>query len=57
MRQATAWMIFSIAMLIYFLFFLIPLFGVIKGGFIVDGGFTLEYIKGVFSNPIYRERP
>ncbi len=55
MRQATAWLIFSIAMLIYFLFFVIPLFGVIKGGFIVDGGFTLEYIKGVFSNPIYRE--
>jgi iron(III) transport system permease protein len=55
MRQATAWLIFSIAMLIYFLFFLIPLGGVIKGGFIVDGGFTLEYITGVFSNPIYRE--
>jgi iron(III) transport system permease protein len=55
MRQATAWIIFSLAMLVYGLFFLIPLFGVIKGVFIVDGGFTLEYITGVFSNPIYRE--
>ena len=55
MRQTTACIIFSLAMLIYGLFFLIPLFGVIKGGFIVDGSFTLEYITGVFSNPIYRE--
>ena len=55
MRQTTAWIIFSLAMLVYGLFFLIPLFGVIKGGFIVDGNFTLDYIKGVFSNPIYRE--
>ena len=55
MRQSSAWLIFSLAMLIYLLFFLIPLGSVINGGFFVDGGFTLEYITGVFSNPIYRE--
>jgi iron(III) transport system permease protein len=55
MRQGTAWLIFSLAMLVYLLFFLIPLGSVIKGGFFADAGFTLEYIIGVFSNPIYRE--
>jgi iron(III) transport system permease protein len=55
MRQSSAWIVFSLAMLIYFLFFLIPLGSVISGGFIVDGSFTLEYIVGVFQNPIYRE--
>lgn len=55
MRQDSAWMIFSLAMLIYLFFFLIPLGSVIKGGFFDDGGFTLKYITGVFSNPIYRE--
>jgi iron(III) transport system permease protein len=55
MRQRSAWIIFSLAMGVYLLFFLIPLAGVIKGGFYVDGHFTLDYITGVFSNPIYRE--
>jgi iron(III) transport system permease protein len=55
MRQATAWVLFSLAILVYVLFFLIPLGVVIKGGFFVDGGFTLRYITGVFTNPIYRE--
>jgi iron(III) transport system permease protein len=55
MRQRSAWMIFNLAMLVYLFFFLIPLGSVIKGGFFVDGGFTLEYLTGVFSNPIYRE--
>ena len=36
MRQSSAWLIFSLAMLIYLLFFLIPLGSVIKGGFFVD---------------------
>jgi len=55
MRQRSAWMIFNLAMMVYLFFFLIPLGSVIKGGFFVDGGFTLEYLTGVFSNPIYRE--
>jgi iron(III) transport system permease protein len=55
MRQRSAWMIFSLAMLVYLLFFIIPLGSVIIGGFFVEGSFTLNYITGVFSNPIYRE--
>jgi iron(III) transport system permease protein len=55
MRQRSAWMIFTAAMLVYGLFFIIPLGNVIKGGFFVEGNFTLAYIIGVFSNPIYRE--
>jgi iron(III) transport system permease protein len=55
MRQDFAWITFSLAMLVYLFFFLIPLGSVIKGGFFVDGGFTLKYITGVFTNPIYRE--
>lgn len=55
MRQGSAWMIFCAAMLVYLFFFLIPLGNVIKGGFFVDGNFTLDYITGVFNNPIYRE--
>lgn len=55
MRQGTAWMMFSLAMLVYGLFFIIPLLAVIQGGFYVEGHFTLDFITGVFSNPIYRE--
>jgi iron(III) transport system permease protein len=32
-----------------------PLFNVLKGGFYVDGRFTLEYLAGVFRNPVYAE--
>jgi iron(III) transport system permease protein len=55
MRQATAWMIFTLSIAVYLLFFLIPLGIVIQGGFFVDGSLTLDYLIGVFSNPIYRE--
>lgn len=55
MRQSSAWIIFGIVMLVYLFMFIIPLASVIKGGFFIDGNFTLTYLKGVFSNPIYRE--
>ncbi len=55
MRNRTAWIIFGVVLLVYLLFFIIPLVSVIKGGFFIDGSFTLTYLKGVFSNPIYRE--
>lgn len=55
MRQSTAWLIFGVVTLVYFLFFIIPLGSVITGGFFVEGHFTLDYITGVFINPIYRE--
>ena len=35
--------------------FLLPIALVVKGGFWVDGAFTLDYLLGVFRNPIYAE--
>jgi iron(III) transport system permease protein len=55
MKHNTARLVFAFVMLVYLLFFLIPLFSVIKGGFFTGNGFTLAYLKGTFSNPIYRE--
>lgn len=55
MRAGSAWLTFGIVMTVYLVLFLIPLFSVIKGGFFTDGRFTLNYLQGVFSNPIYRE--
>src|SRR5688572_14946827 len=52
MRRGPAWIVFSITLLIFALFFLFPLYKVIKGGFVVDGHFTLEYLFGLFKNPI-----
>ena len=37
------------------LFFLLPLFLVVRGGFWVEGEFTLRYFLEVFRNPIYAE--
>lgn len=55
MRRGPAWIVFSITLLIFLLFFLYPLYKVISGGFIVDGQFTLEYLFGLFRNPIYAQ--
>ena len=55
MRRSTAWIIFSIVMVVFLFGFIIPLGSVVKGGFMDGDQFTLEYIKGVFQNPIYRE--
>ena len=55
MRQSSAGLVFILTVIIYLIFFIIPLVGVMKGGFLVDGQFTWDYILGVFSNPIYRE--
>ena len=35
--------------------FILPIFLVVKGGFWVEGKFTLKYFLGVFRNPIYAE--
>lgn len=35
--------------------FLLPIFLVVRGGFWVEGAFTLRYLSGVFENPIYAE--
>ena len=55
MKRATAWTIFSIVMVVFVFCFIIPLGSVVKGGFINEGQFTTEFIRGVFENPIYRE--
>ncbi len=55
MRSRTAWTIFGVVMAAFVLLFLWPLWRVISGGFWVEGRFTLEYIAGVFQNPIYAE--
>lgn len=44
----------AITLLLGVLFFL-PIFLVVKGGFVVNGDFTLKYFFGVFQNPIYAE--
>ncbi|HMO52592.1 MAG TPA: iron ABC transporter permease [Kiritimatiellia bacterium] len=55
MRTKVSWIIFVIVSLIFGFLFLAPLWMVIRGGFIVSGQFTLEYLFGVFKNPVYTE--
>jgi iron(III) transport system permease protein len=55
MRRGPAWIVFLITLLIFVLFFLLPLVKVISGGFWVEGHFTLEYLFGIFRNPIYAQ--
>lgn len=55
MRRSTAWILFSILAAVFALLFFWPLGRVIGGGFFVDGSFTLEYLAGVFRNPVYAE--
>ena len=55
MSKQSATLIFYLTLAVYLLFFLIPLVSVISGGFVADGQFTLNYLIGVFNNPIYRE--
>lgn len=54
-RPRTAWIIFSIALVVFGLLFLWPVLRIISGGFFVEGDFTLRYLLGVFRNPIYAE--
>ena len=55
MRSSLAWMIFVTTSVILALLFLTPLWLVVRGGFFVEGEFTLKYVFGVFQNPIYAE--
>jgi iron(III) transport system permease protein len=55
MRNKISWSIFISVSVIFGFLFLAPLWMVIKGGFIVDGKFTLAYLHGVFQNPVYLE--
>jgi len=55
MRAKISWFIFILVSLIFGFLFLAPLWMVVKGGFIVNGQFTLRYLIGVFKNPVYLE--
>ena len=55
MKRSSAWIIFSITLAIFAVFFLLPLFLVIGGGVFENGRPTLKYVFGVFQHPIYRE--
>jgi iron(III) transport system permease protein len=48
-------MIFVTTSVILMLLFVTPLWLVVRGGFFVEGKFTLRYLSGVFQNPIYAE--
>ena len=55
MRTRTAWTLFGVTAGVLGVLFFWPLWRVVSGGFWVDGRFTLEYIAGVFRNPVYLE--
>ena len=53
--RRAAWIIFAINLAVFIFLFLCPVGSVVKGGFFVEGRFTLKYLAGVFKNPIYFE--
>src|SRR5512136_2633061 len=55
MQRRLAYFIFWTTLAIFVALFLTPLWMVIRGGFFVGGEFTLKYLAGVFTNPIYAE--
>jgi iron(III) transport system permease protein len=55
MRRSTAWTVFLVTLGIIGTLFVFPVLRVVAGGFYVDGRFTLDYLMGVFRNPIYAE--
>lgn len=55
MRPQTAWITFTICLLIFAAFLIAPLLMVVGGGFVEGNKFTLKYLKAVFQNPVYLE--
>jgi iron(III) transport system permease protein len=55
MRNRTAWILFSVCALLLTALMVLPILMVVRGGFWVEGQFTLRYLRGVFENPIYAE--
>jgi iron(III) transport system permease protein len=55
MRKSLAWTIYLSPSRCSGVLFLAPLWTVMRGGFVVNGEFTLRYLAGVFQNPIYAE--
>lgn len=54
-RRLTVPALFAVLLLLLGMLLVWPLWHVIRGGFWVDGRFTLVYLLGVFRNPIYAE--
>ena len=55
LKNRTAWLLFLFLLAVFGTLLVWPVVRVIGGGFYVDGGFTAEYLLGVFRNPIYAE--
>lgn len=55
MRNRSAWVLFAICAALLAATLILPIFMVVRGGFWVEGKFTLRYLRGVFENPIYAE--
>ena len=55
MRNRTAWVMFAILTLLLGTLFVWPVWQAVSGGFLVQGRPTLQYLAGVFRNPIYAE--
>ena len=53
MTHTKARMIFSLCLTIFAICFLWPVLRIVGGGYFVDGRFTLQYVLGVFRNPVY----
>jgi iron(III) transport system permease protein len=55
LKNRTAWALFIFLIVLFALLLIWPVVRVVGGGFYVDGGFTAEYLLGVFRNPVYAE--
>ena len=50
MRNRTAYLLFGLCALLLGVLLLLPIGMVVRGGFWVEGRFTLRYLAGVFRN-------
>jgi iron(III) transport system permease protein len=55
LRNRTAWVLFASLTALLGILFVWPIGQVLRGGFVVNGHFTLRYLADVFRNPIYAE--
>ncbi len=55
MSRLVANIVFCVAGLFFGVFFILPILVTVKDAFIVDGSFTLDYLRETFANPLYRE--
>ena len=55
MKRGPAWLITILVSMMFAVFFVYPAGMIVKQAFEGPDGFTLEFIRAVFQNPIYRE--